>query len=46
MNKDLLSNVSFLNNYGNLKLADSLRFKMYILVTVKTSTLITTYGKE
>ena len=46
MNKDLLSNVSFLNNKGYVKLADSLRFKKYILDTAVTSTSITTDGKE
>ena len=42
MNKHLLSNVSFLKNKGYLKLADSLHFKKYILVTVVTSTSIAT----
>jgi len=42
MNKHLLSNVSFPNNKGYLKLADSLHFKKNILVTVVTSTSITT----
>jgi len=34
MNKHLLSNVLFLHMKGYLKLADSLHFKKYILVTV------------
>ena len=34
MNKHLLSNVLFLDIKGYLKLADSLNFKKYILVTV------------
>jgi len=46
MNKHLLSNVSFLNNKGYLKLADSLHFKKHILVTVVTSTSVTTDGLE
>jgi len=46
MSKHLLSNVSFLNNKGYLKLADSLHFNKYILVTVVTSTSITTDGIE
>jgi len=46
MKKELLSNVSFLNNKGYLKLVDSLSFKKYILVTVVTCTSIHTDGKE
>jgi len=46
MNKHLLNKVSFLNNKGCLKLADSLHFKKHILVTVVTSTSIATDGIE
>jgi len=46
MSKHLLSNVSFLNNNGYLKAADSLHFNKYILVTVVTSASITTDGIE
>jgi len=44
MNKHVLSNVSFLNNKGYLKVEDSLHLKTYILVTAVTSTSITTDG--
>jgi len=46
MSNHLLSNVSFVNNKGyvKVKLADSLHFNKYILVTVVTSTSTTTDG--
>ena len=46
MNKHLLSNVSFLNNKGYLKLPDSLHFKKHNTVAIVTSTSITTDGME
>jgi len=46
MSRHLLSNASFLNNKRYLKLADSIHFNKYILVTVVTSTSITTDGIE
>jgi len=45
MNKHL-SNVSFVDIKGYLKLADSLHFKKFISVTVVSSTSITTDARQ